>query len=355
MCLYPRLIKNRKYTKTKKNGGIIPAITDERVKYVPIGCQNCIECRKQKRRAWQIRLQEDIKTHTNGKFITLTFSNESIWKISQHKDIQELQGYERDNSLATKATRLFLERWRKKYKKSLRHWLVTELGHTGTENIHLHGIIWTDLNLDNLDPLWQYGYIWKGKGEKKINYVNQKTVNYIIKYITKQDEKHPGYKSKILTTPGIGHNWILNPDHKKNLYNEKNTYQLYRTNTGHEMSLPIYYRNKIYTEEQREKLWLQLLDKNERWICGEKTNSWDVRSYYKLLQHYRRINLELGYGTDEINWNQQQYEEQKRNLLYEKRTEKYNTRHHNHHNLGNNNTHSNNNTCDSRRSSKLDA
>ena len=28
----------------------IPPIKDERVKYVPIGCQECIECRKQKAR-----------------------------------------------------------------------------------------------------------------------------------------------------------------------------------------------------------------------------------------------------------------------------------------------------------------
>ena len=78
MCLYPRLFSNPKYRQNKKNGGVIPAIRDERVKLVPVGCGNCIECRKQKARDWQIRLLEDLKKHKNGKFITLTFSNESI-------------------------------------------------------------------------------------------------------------------------------------------------------------------------------------------------------------------------------------------------------------------------------------
>ena len=32
---------------------------------------------------WLIRLQEDIKTNTNGKFVCLTFSNQSIAKISR--------------------------------------------------------------------------------------------------------------------------------------------------------------------------------------------------------------------------------------------------------------------------------
>ena len=46
MCLYPRLIKNPKYKANKKNGGIIPAISDKRVLAVPIGCGKCIECKK---------------------------------------------------------------------------------------------------------------------------------------------------------------------------------------------------------------------------------------------------------------------------------------------------------------------
>ena len=51
MCLYPRLIENRKYRANGKNGGVIPAIVDHRTRYVPIGCEVCIECRKQKARA----------------------------------------------------------------------------------------------------------------------------------------------------------------------------------------------------------------------------------------------------------------------------------------------------------------
>ena len=38
MCLYPKLIKNRKYIANKKNGGNIPPVYDLRVLTVPIGC-----------------------------------------------------------------------------------------------------------------------------------------------------------------------------------------------------------------------------------------------------------------------------------------------------------------------------
>ena len=82
MCLYPRLIKNPKYRVTKKNGGNVPSPSDTRVMYVPIGCGVCFECMKQKANSWKARLLEDLKENTNGKFVTLTFSNEKYTEIS---------------------------------------------------------------------------------------------------------------------------------------------------------------------------------------------------------------------------------------------------------------------------------
>ena len=40
-----------------------------------------------------------------------------------------------------------------------------------------------------------------GTGYREIqNYVNERTVNYIVKYLTKVDEKHKAYKSIVLTS-----------------------------------------------------------------------------------------------------------------------------------------------------------
>ena len=66
MCLYPRIIKNRKYLSNKKNKGQIPEIKDNRTEYVPIGCGRCIECMRQKSRQWKIRLFEEIRTDKTG-------------------------------------------------------------------------------------------------------------------------------------------------------------------------------------------------------------------------------------------------------------------------------------------------
>ena len=285
-----------------------------------------MECRKQKARNWQVRLLEQVKTMGNGKFVTLTFSNESITKLAA--EIPNLEGYPLDNAIATLAVRRFLERWRKKFKKSVLHWLITELGQNGTENIHLHGILWTDVNGDDVQELWQYGYIWRGyEQEPKLNgwskklYVNQATVNYITKYIFKADEKHKNYVPKILCSSGIGSNYENSYNATKNKFNGEGTKETYRTNNGQQIALPTYYRNKLYSEEEREKLWLQTLDKEKRYVMGIEVDANDYKTYMSLLKKARTLNTQLGYGDDSKNWHEQLYESERRKLLLEKRKE----------------------------------
>lgn len=314
MCLYPKFIDNRKYKANKKNGGVIPAVIDKRVLVVPVGCGKCIECKRQKSKNWSVRLQEELKNNVKGYFVTLTMSDESIEEL--RKDIK-LEGYELDNEIAKKGTRRFLERWRKKYKKSVKHWLVTELGHKGTENIHMHGIIWTDKPAEEIKNIWKYGYVWIGE------YVNEKTINYIVKYITKTDLKHENYNSKVLCSPGIGSKYTNRLESKNNKFKGKDTIETYRCRNGAKIALPIYYRNKIYSEEEREKLWLQKLDEEKRYILGMEIDiSKNEDSYYKILNEARMKNKRLGYGNDEKDWDKIRYERERRNKLYKERQER---------------------------------
>lgn len=312
MCLYPRLIKNKKYTENKKNGGLIPAVTDKRTLYVPIKCGNCMECQKQKQHEWKIRLMEDITTYKNGKFITLTFSNESYTELANNI---QLTGYPLDNQIATIATRRFLERWRKTYKKSIRHWLITELGHNGTENIHLHGIIWTDATVDEIKKTWAYGYIYPRYNTWKGNYVSEQTIQYISKYITKVDLKHKTYKPIILCSPGIGQCYTNKYNATTNKYKPQNTKETYTDRAGFKTALPIYWRNKIYTEEEKEKLWIEKLNKQIRYVNGIKIDvSKNEKEYWDALKWARKKNISLGYGTHEKDYNQIEYENKIREL-----------------------------------------
>ena len=309
MCLYPRLIKNRKYLINKKNKGNVPTPNDERVKYVSIGCGKCIECTKKRARDWKVRLNEEIRVNNKAKFVTLTFDEKNLKKYKEL--VIDYPEEEQPNEIATLAIRHFLERWRKEYKKSVKHWLITELGHTGTERIHIHGILWTEEDNKTITKLWKNGYTYTGQ------YVNEKTINYISKYVTKIDIQHKWFTGKILTSAGIGSNYTKRPDSNKNKFKHKDTNELYTTRTGTKLPLPIYYRNKIYTEEEREKLWTIKLDQEIRYIEGKKIDvSTDegIKLYEKALEEARKNNIKMGYGK--IDWDSEIYKKSIKKIKY---------------------------------------
>lgn len=314
MCLYPKLIKNPKYKPNKKNGGQVPPVSDSRTLYIPVGCQKCMECKKQKARQWQVRLSEEIKTDTSGKFVVLTFSDESIQKL---KEISSgIEGYELDNEIAKIGMRRFLERWRKKHKKSVKHWCVTELGQERTENIHIHGIIFTD-EIEDIKSLWQYGIVFIG------GYVNESSVAYMTKYVNKIDPIHQEYNPKILTSAGIGSDWINGQEAIRNRYKEGGTNESYTYRTGLKGNLPTYYRNKIYTEEEREKLWIKKIEEKVRYVNGFKIDiSNGEEQYWRSIEHARKKNARLGYGNNEDNWERKQYERDRRNMLTKQRIDR---------------------------------
>ncbi|SHF29354.1 rolling circle replication-associated protein [Dysgonomonas macrotermitis] len=301
----------------KKNGGIIPAVPDERVLMVPAPCGKCIECMKKKAREWSIRLQEENKAHTVALFVTLSFSEDSLRELDRKwqeraKKMHFKQKLNKidENEIATIAVRLFLERYRKKYKKSLRHWLVTELGSNNTERIHLHGIIYC-VTGDTIEKYWQYGNVWIG------DYVNQKTINYIVKYMYKNDGKHKGYVPKVLCSPGIGSLYTRSVNYQNMVINKsKIKDQKYRFTNGQYAPLPTYYKNKLYDEDERQELWIDKLDQEVRYIMGERISikGNDERDYYASLSYYQQMNNQLGYGDRTKEWSLKNYKEQRKKL-----------------------------------------
>jgi hypothetical protein len=313
MCLYPKLIQNPKYKKNKKNGGYIPQARDERTLFVPIGCGICMECKNKRKREWVVRLNEELRNNKEkAYFVTLTFNNESYKKL--YEEVKQ-EGYNADNKIATLAMRRFLERRRKKEKKSLRHWAVTELGGGRYEHLHMHAIIWSNKGSEEIIKHWKYGYVYIG------THVDEGTINYITKYMQKIDEKHPNYKGIVLTSKGIGKGYIQREDSKRNKYKEQETKETYKTRKGLELALPIYYRNNIYSEEEREKLWIEKLNKEERWVCGERIkvdSKKGEEEYNKTREYYRQKSKRLGYGKPS-EWKDQEYENERRKLIQAKR------------------------------------
>lgn len=319
MCLYPTYIKNPKYKPNKKNKGKPPICTDRRLLYIPAKCGCCIECRKEKQREWRVRLEEELRSNY-GYFITLTISPEGI------KDIEEKTGLkwkENPNEIATKGLRLFLERVRKDTGKSMRHWCVTELGEEN-DRIHLHGIFFGQRGAELIKKHWKYGFIFIGQ------YCNSRSINYMTKYMLKVDVKHPTFKQIVLASAGIGAGYTDRLDYLWQKQNYKNiNVATYTFRNGTKMAMPKYYKNKIFTEKEREKMWINNLNRGLLWIYGEKVKADDWKTIDNLRKYWQNYGKTI-MGDNPIAWNamkERRKEEKQRRAIAEakKQAEKFGT------------------------------
>ena len=254
-----------------------------------VGCGKCSECRRQKAQSWRIRLIEEMKVQKYYYFITLTFDEESL-KIVQSKGKTE-------NEQTKYAIRHFLERYRKKFSKSLRHWLINELGHENTERLHIHGIIFRDepMTKEMLQEWWKYGRVDIGK------FCNLQTINYIVKYVTKIDKDHKDFNSKVFCSPGIGKNWLQTPTAKTYKYRPTESKEYYTLPNGRKVTLPLYYKNHLYSETERIKIWTDKLDKGETYVNGIFIqNGNGSAEHYQVLMTQQQLDQEAGYDKPEI-------------------------------------------------------
>ena len=319
MCLYPTFVKNPKYKPNKKNKGKPPVCRDRRLYYIPAKCGCCIECRKEKQREWRVRLEEELRSNF-GYFTTLTIDPESIKNLEKDTG---LKWEENPNEIATRALRLFLERVRKDTKKSIRHWCVTELGENG-DRIHLHGIFFGQKSAELIRKHWKYGFAFIGYS------CNSRSVNYMTKYMLKVDVKHKTFKQIVLASKGIGSGYLDRLDYlwQKQNY-EKIEVATYTFRNGTKMAMPKYYKNKLFTDKEREKMWINNLNRGLLWIYGEKVKANDWRTIDNLRKYWQNYGITV-MGDDPIAWNaakERRKEEKQRRAIAEakKQAEKFST------------------------------
>lgn len=302
-------MKNPHYLPNEKNGGIPPKAEDKRLENISVGCGWCIECRRANATNWRIRLTEEYKSNHNAEFVTLSFSPAAISELEEEikrTNYKEIEGDELDvNILAAFAIRRWQERWRKKYKKSLRHWIVTELGHTNSERIHLHGIVWKThekISRENfrneIVNTWKYGNVYIGQ------WVDERTINYITKYLTKIDAQHEGYKPRTFVSKGLGINYLKKGKYLNAWQGEKTNTQ-YKDSRGYQLTLPKYYKSKLYNEKEREELWKIQLDKEKVYLNGsewDKQRSDEItyrQQFESALKSRRDTQKKAGYSSNE--------------------------------------------------------
>ena len=90
----------------------------------------------------------------------------------------------------------------------------------------------------------------------------------------------------------------LSSDVIKHSYEKTNT--TYTDSQGYTCRLPKYYRDRLYTEEERRKLWTIQLDKNEGKIVidGVEYNENDNKTINQAIKNNEIKNIELGYPSE---------------------------------------------------------
>ena len=195
MCPYSREIINPHYKKLAPghHWELYHSASDYKI---IIPCGKCSVCREKRLKDWRTRLLAEC--HGRGSFdgiifITLTVSDKYYDDFQQNTSLY---------------VRKFLERYRKKYKTSVRHFMITERG-TKDGRLHIHGLLFdSKAEYTEYYNLWKYGWV-------TIESTSSKSITYITSYITKKAKESSlqivrDHKPLIFVSANIGKSFITN-------------------------------------------------------------------------------------------------------------------------------------------------
>ena len=104
-----------------------------------------------------------------------------------------------------------------------------------------------------------------------------------------------------MCSAGIGCHYETSYNAKRNHYRGKDTKETYKLEDGNELPLPKYYHDKIYTEEERENLWIAKQERGYRYIAGEKVSTDNLEEWDNLTRYYQKRAEQL-YGDKPEDW-----------------------------------------------------
>lgn len=199
-----------------------------------VPCGRCAICLQNRRNDWIIRLREEQKNHNSSIFLTLTYSDENLYRNDC--------GWP---SVNKEHVQLFLKRLRRKLTKKIRYYCVGEYGgKTGRPHYHLILFNMTRDDEKYIIDSWHYGSIHLGT-------VTIASISYVAKYHISKTQYPANSDPPFVTMsrrPGIGASYV---EKMKNYHNVHNSYY---TEFQQKKRLPRYYKEKLYTKAERKKI-----------------------------------------------------------------------------------------------------
>lgn len=207
---------------------------------IPVPCGKCPACVARQVSAWSFRLCQEGVISSSAWFITLTYSTTHVpitragYMSCNKKDVQN-----------------FMKRLRKAHPPNVRlkYFLAAEYGGK-TQRPHYHLILFNaDVSL--IQSAWDLGNVHYGS-------VTPASIGYCLKYISKgrlipshkNDDREPEFR---LMSKRLGANYLTDNMvkwHKADLEN-----RMYcNLQGGQKISMPRYYKDKIYSEQERKRV-----------------------------------------------------------------------------------------------------
>lgn len=257
----------------------------------PVPCGSCINCHKTRSNAWAFRLFKEKEVHTSAYFVTLTYNDRCLPHTDDEYDLPTLN---------RKHVKDYFKRLRQRIARAgdpqtLKYYAVGEYGSKGSRP-HYHAIVF-DARLEFIDSCWTLP-VGDSKhhrikaGTVHIEPVNMATIRYVTKYLYKgrsvpEFKGDPRLREFSNMSKGLGLNYLTEAIfawHKADISRN------YVTLLGGEKSpLPRYFREKLFTKEEREQQALLLAAKHivEHEFSVRKSGL--SHSEYAKQQHIRRV------------------------------------------------------------------
>lgn len=246
--------------------------------FLDVPCGKCAHCMANKRNDWSVRLQKELQYSSSAVFVTLTYSDEYFFDyMLKAPDFQA--AYKYCKSVHKKDVQDFLKRFRY-YDGSpnIRYFAVGEYGEK-TLRPHYHLLLFNcDFShiSENLSSSWQFGNFHIGE-------VNESSIHYVTGYVLTRkfrpsDDCDFSF-SLMSRRPGIGFSFVSS-NYGKMLSSNPKPFMILRG--GMKVAIPRYFKDKLYSDEQRYFLKLDI----DAYSCA---NPVDSKMYSRYLYNNERV------------------------------------------------------------------
>lgn len=241
-----------------------------------VPCGKCAFCLVNKRSQWMFRIFQEMQRQDNpGWFVTLTYDEKHVKRVPAGL------------SLRFRDVQLFLKKVRKA-KYYAKYVCVGEYGGI-TQRPHYHVLLWTDCPIVCLEKFWS-NRIGEVLGRIHVGSLTMAAAMYTLKYIIqpKQKEVDGLEKTRAQFSKGLGLAYLSAAVYDYHTMDYDEPIFVSRVD-GEQISLPRYYRYKIFTKYQlrreagrlRDK---QLKDETKQFKELRSKGVKNIRPYLKALR-----------------------------------------------------------------------